>query len=66
MELKAQEITPFQTRNENPLARVFGLPPVGYARTLDTGRLETAFMYSLTSNYADYGSGQEHIILDQK
>ena len=37
--LEGAEITPFYTQNQSPLVRIFGLPSIGNAAVLHSGKL---------------------------
>lgn len=60
----ALEIVPFQLRNQNPLAQIYGVPSLGDARVLPPGRSSAGLFFDLASNYNLSTSDTESLLLD--
>ena len=60
----AVEITPFQTRNQNPLIQIFGLPAIGDARVLPPGKYAAGLYFDMANNYIATGTVNESLLLD--
>jgi len=60
----AMEIIPFQSSNQSPLIRVFGLPAIGSAFVVPTGRFEGTLTSDITNNFAPDFSTTEEVMLD--
>lgn len=60
----AMEIIPFQTSNQSPLIRIFGLPAMGSPSVVPQGRLEGSFTTDISNNYTFNTTGVESIMLD--
>jgi hypothetical protein len=60
----AVEITPFQTRNRNPLIQIFGLPAIGDARVLPPGKYGAGFYFDLANSYTASVTATESLLLD--
>lgn len=58
------EIEPFQTRNQNPLIRIYGIPSIGSAAVLPTGKLEGTLQADLANNFAPAFGTTESVMLD--
>lgn len=58
------EIEPFQTRNQNPLIRVYGLPTIGSASVMPVGKLEATLQADLANNFAPASGINENVMLD--
>ena len=58
------DIEPFQTRNQNPLIRIFGIPSIGSAFVIPAGKLEGALQADLANNFAHASAPGESIMLD--
>jgi hypothetical protein len=60
----AVEIIPFQTRNQNPLIQIFGLPAIGDARVLPPGKYAAGLYFDLANSYTVSGGVAESLLLD--
>jgi hypothetical protein len=60
----AVEITPFQTRNQNPLIQIFGLPAIGDARVLPPGKYTAGLYFDLANSYTASGAATESLLID--
>jgi hypothetical protein len=60
----AAEIVPFESTNQSPLVRIYGLPGTGNAAVLPQGRTEVGLNVALSNNYTVNENSREHIILD--
>jgi len=60
----AMDILPFQTTNQSPLIRIFGLPTVGSASFVPVGHFEGSLTSDVTNNFATDTSGTEAVMLD--
>ncbi|MFA5514665.1 MAG: DUF3187 family protein [Desulfuromonadales bacterium] len=60
----AIELTPFATRNQNPLVQIYGLPPAEPATLLDRGRLSTHLTLDIANNFASSATDDEAVALD--
>jgi hypothetical protein len=60
----AVEIIPFQTRNQNPLIQIFGLPSLGDARVLPQGKFAAGLFFDMASSYTDTGNATDSLLLD--
>ena len=60
----AVEIIPFQTRNQNPLIQIFGLPSLGDARVLPPGKFAAGLFFDMASSYTASGNATESLLLD--
>jgi len=58
------DIEPFQTRNQNPLIRIYGLPSIGSASVIRQGKLEGTLQADLANNFAPGLRTGESIMLD--
>ena len=58
------EITPFYTRDQSPVAQIFGLPAAGDARLLPKGKFSILLAADLASNFAKDATLRENILLD--
>ena len=58
------EIVPFESANESPLVRIYGLPGTGNSTLLPQGQIEVGLNFALSSNYALNDNSREDIILD--
>jgi hypothetical protein len=58
------EILPFQTTNQSPLVRIFGLPAIGAASVLPAGRVEGTFSVDASNNFAPGFDDGESVMLD--
>jgi hypothetical protein len=58
------EIVPFESANQSPLVRIYGLPGTGNAALLPQGQTEVGMNVALSSNYAVNENSRENIILD--
>lgn len=58
------EITPFRTVNQNPLARIFGLPAQADAKIAPTGRIAVSLTQDIASSYTLSKTAREQILLD--
>jgi hypothetical protein len=63
-EARSATITPFQTRDQSPVALIFGLPPPGNAAILARGEFGGIMALDIANNYAQNTSGNEQILLD--
>jgi hypothetical protein len=61
---RAMEILPFQTRNQSPLIRIFGLPPIGSATLLPAGRFEGTLALDASNNFAPGVGTTDSVMLD--
>lgn len=62
--VNAMDIIPFQSSNQSPLIRVFGLPAIGSASVVPAGRFEGTLTSDVTNNFAPDFSATEAIMLD--
>lgn len=62
--VSAMEIEPFQTRNQNPLIRIYGLPTIGSASVVPEGKLEASLTADLANNWSPDFSAAESIMQD--
>jgi hypothetical protein len=60
----AMEILPFQTANQSPLVRIFGLPAIGAASVLPAGRIEGTLSLDASNNFAPGFAAGESVMLD--
>jgi hypothetical protein len=60
----ALDIIPFQSSNQSPLIRILGLPAIGSASVVPTGRFEGTLTSDVTNNFAPDFSATEAIMLD--
>ncbi len=60
----AFDIIPFNTRNQSPLAQIYGLPSAGSAVVVPQGQGEFHVMLDHASNFVDEGTPTEQILLD--
>lgn len=60
----AMEILPFQTSNQSPLVRIFGLPVIGSASVLPAGRFEGTLSLDASNNFAPGFATGESVMLD--
>lgn len=60
----AMEILPFQTANQSPLVRIFGLPAIGAASVLPAGRIEGTLSLDASNNFAPGSATGERVMLD--
>jgi len=60
----AMDIVPFQSSNQSPLIRNFGLPAIGSASVVPAGRFEGTFTTDVTSNSTSDISLTDAIMLD--
>lgn len=60
----AMEILPFQSSNQSPLIRVFGLPAIGSASVVPVGKFEGTLTGDVTNSFATDSSGTEAVMLD--
>lgn len=60
----AAEIVPFDSTNESPLVRIYGLPGTGNALVLPRGRTEVGLNMALSNSYAVNENAREDIIMD--
>lgn len=60
----AMDIIPFQSSNQSPLIRVFGLPAIGSASVVPAGRFEETLTSDVTNSFATDSSGTEAVMLD--
>jgi hypothetical protein len=60
----AREITLFQTRNQSPLAQIFGLPAPTSAIILSPGRAEGMLAVDAANNFAKNSNSRESVLLD--
>lgn len=60
----AMDIEPFQTRNQSPLIRIYGLPTIGSASVVPEGRLEASLTADLANNWSPDFSAAESVMLD--
>jgi hypothetical protein len=60
----AMEILPFQTANQSPLVRIFGLPAIGAASVLTAGRIEGTLSLDASNNFAPGFATGESVMLD--
>jgi Protein of unknown function (DUF3187) len=61
---RSAPITPFQTRNESPVALIFGLPAPGNAAIIDKGVFGGILALDIANNFAKDFKGNEQILLD--
>jgi len=61
---RAMEILPFQTRNQSPLIRIFGLPAIGSAVVLPAGRVEGTLSLDASNNFAPGIGATDSVLLD--
>lgn len=64
MTASAIELTPFATRNQNPLVQIYGLPPAEPATLLDSGQAAARLTLDLANSYTRSGSSSESLLLD--
>jgi SAM-dependent methyltransferase len=63
--IRAAEPTgPFYTHNQNPIARLYGIPAAEDAFMAETGIWETHLVLDLANNSVDRSTGSESVILD--
>ena len=60
----AMEILPFQTSNQSPLVRIFGLPAIGSSSVLPAGRVEGTLSLDASNNSTAGFTPGESLILD--
>ena len=60
----AMEILPFQTANQSPLVRIFGLPAIGAASVIPAGRTEGTLSLDASNNFAPGSAAGERVMLD--
>jgi hypothetical protein len=60
----AMEILPFQTANQSPLIRIFGLPAIGAASVIPDGRIEGTLSLDASNNFAPGFAAGESVMLD--
>ncbi len=60
----AMEILPFQTANQSPLIRIFGLPAIGAASVLPAGRIEGTLSLDASNNFTLDSAAGERVMLD--
>lgn len=60
----AMDIIPFQSSNQSPLIRIFGLPAIGSASVVPTGQFEGTLTSDVTNSFATDSSGTETVMLD--
>jgi hypothetical protein len=60
----AVDITPFQTRNQNPLVQIFGLPALGDARVLPRGTYSAGLTVDVANSYVDDRAANESLLID--
>ena len=60
----AAEIVPFESTNQSPLVRIYGLPGTGNAVVLPQGRTEVGLNVALSSNHTVNENSRERILLD--
>lgn len=60
----SEEITPFDSFNQNPFISIFGLPGPGNFLLLPSGHTETGMDIILSSNYAVDENAREKIVID--
>ncbi len=60
----AAPIEPLATRNQSPLAQVYGLPAAAGARVVPAGGVAAALRYDLANNIADEAEIKETLLLD--
>ena len=60
----AAQIVPFDSTNQSPLIRIYGLPGTGNAVLLPQGGMEVGLDVALSNNYTDHENARERIILD--
>lgn len=62
--VSAMEIQPFQTSNQSPLVRIFGLPAIGSASVLAEGGIEGTLSVDVSNNFAPGSAPAESVMLD--
>jgi len=62
--VSGMEIEPFQTRNQNPLIRIYGLPTIGSASVVPEGRLEASLTADLANSFSPDFRFNESVMLD--
>jgi hypothetical protein len=60
----AFEIAPFQTRNQSPLVRIYGLPAMGSALLTPQGHAEFQVMLDHSSHFVNQQTASERLTLD--
>lgn len=60
----ALEIIPFQSSNQSPLIRVYGLPAIESATVVPTGRFQGTLTADITNNFAPGLSSTDSVMLD--
>jgi hypothetical protein len=60
----AMDIIPFQSSNQSPLIRVYGLPAIDSATVVSRGRFEGALSADITNNFAPGTSQTDAVMLD--
>lgn len=60
----AMDIIPFQSSNQSPLIRIFGLPAIGSASVVPAGKFEGTLTSDVTNSFATDSSGTEAVMLD--
>ncbi len=60
----AMDIFPFQSSNQSPLIRVYGLPAIDSATVVSRGRFEGTLTADVTNNFAPGISQTEAVMLD--
>ncbi|MDD2321426.1 MAG: DUF3187 family protein [Geobacteraceae bacterium] len=60
----AMDIIPFQSSNQSPLIRIFGLPEIGSATVISRGRFEGTLTADVSNNFAPGISQGEVLMLD--
>jgi hypothetical protein len=62
--LHAFDVTPFNSQNQSPFVRIFGLPSAGSAMVLPQGRKEAQVTLDHSSSYLDDEYIGEHLVID--
>ena len=60
----ALEITPFYTRNQNPLVQIYGLPAPDHAVLLPQGKIGSLLVVDVANNFGIDENSREKIVLD--
>jgi hypothetical protein len=60
----AVDIVPFASKNQSPVAQIFGLPFAGSAVVVSPGRFEAQVVIDVANNFAADGNGRETVLLD--
>ncbi len=60
----AIELTPFYSRNMNPLVQIYGLPPAEPASLLDKGHFSARLTLDLSINYTGARNARESVAFD--